>query len=196
MLRSVGLVVVALVAWGIAAPSRAEDFRCPTPGTIISYTNGSPWVFVGQDGLICLRRLFEQGDRAVMNRNLVGHLVQIAPNDRNAESLYRAMQALWPLEIGKRSVAKTLHAEPNGREYTYEHVYEVFGRERVDVIAGSFDTWVIHHWISGTGSDPFRQLTTRWYSPELATLVRARFRQIDGLPIPNLPGDWQITSSR
>ena len=86
-----------------------------------------------------------------------------------------ALEALWPLEVGKQA---SFSFERN-RARRVE--YNVAGIETVTVPAGTFDTFVIEETertIGGRGKSERKQ--TYWYSPEIGYIVKRVLSVISG----------------
>lgn len=93
----------------------------------------------------------------------------------------------FPLSIGKTWQAKLETTTTTGARLRSDLETKVVGVEKVDVPAGSFDTFKIEQagWINGVtfaGSLRMQQLT--WYAPSIGRVVKSEYKDWSGSPLP------------
>jgi hypothetical protein len=166
----------ALVA--LTSASHADDFRCPKPGTVITYNRTSSVTLTGQVGLTCEGR----SGGAVMLRMLG----IIAPDFE----LERARaEKLLPLKVGNEIEFTTKmgsshvigEATDSFSMFYMRSTVTVAREEKLVTAAGTFDTFVIEHHMLSLGHVQGAWMITYWLAPEPGFMVKEKFETRAGV---------------
>ncbi len=164
----------------ITAPSFAEDFHCPKPGTVIEFTEeGGKLTFASQDGMWCVGT----GSSGQPWKRYA----HVAGNSKFGQSLIdNHVEQIWPLQLGKQIEFKVPASTDNltggtastGIPFWYTEKYTVVRQERVTVKAGTFDAWVIEH---REDANRFIGTDTMWYAPEVGYIIKYNYHVAMGI---------------
>ena len=145
---------------GVVAGERSSGaFKAPPVGTVCQYNNFTTTI-ASVDGH---EISYDAGSRT--NMKLYGWLMT---DPRGSAKFDRsAIDSLWPLSVGKTASLKVTR-----KTGMWRITFSVVGRETVSVPAGNFETFVVQENQRGIGHR-YEKERTRWYSPELGTLVKS-----------------------
>ena len=150
----------AMPPTGVASAAGAAGtsaFRCPRPGTVIEYSNGTRLKFAGENGFRC-----GYTDQYLRDAE------KFAAFADSPKFLEAGLQGLWPLVVGKeQTVAVTLSGA-----YTTHH-FTVLRTETIATPAGRFEAFVVEQEETGTGVQWAKRLY--WYVPETGLIVKSTF---------------------
>jgi hypothetical protein len=181
MLRALSSLTAFLTLAGsvaaLAQPATVE-FRHPPVGTEIVTTNDTLRV-EDVSGFDATLRILRTGrtigvHAQVFSGPSVGNVLQY---DR------RTVEGLWPLSVGK-----TVDVNASRENQVWHVEFKVLRTERVNVPAGTFDTFVIQQRERGIGGNSYRGTTTRWYAPTLG--VPVKYEQV--IESQNNTTAWQL----
>jgi hypothetical protein len=182
-----------------AAPSFAEDFHCPKPGTVIGFNNGtstpgapsSMLTFSDQEGMVCVSRN--------ATGNVVRRLLGIAAADSSFAKNHG--ERLFPFKVGNEVdfdwTADSSHlatSVPSANEILFYHdEVKVAREERLTTNMGTFDTFVIEwHSMIRNRNINGAWLYTMWFAPELDYVVKETDETRAGFANGNK--SWDITT--
>lgn len=166
-----------------AAGSAVADagFRCPKPGTLIQYSNGTSLKFADGNGFRCA-----YVDQAYKDAE------KFAAFADDAKFLDAGLDKLWPLMPGK---VQTVSVSVSGAYLT--HRFTVLRTETLSTPAGIFATVVVEQEETGEGGQQARRLF--WYAVDSGLIVKSTFAVLrtdttmrGGTSTASLvPGDYQ-----
>jgi hypothetical protein len=182
----------------IAAPSRAEPFKCPPPGTTLKYSDGGALRHDGRDGMWCPRTTAGGKPFAAA----LGH-VAFYNRDRASGDVYekwlKAVAQLWPIEPGKSVSFRYQTAEDGSSanaftgNITLEEEVTVEAPRSITVGAGTFVVYPLVILHKGVGTTYHRSSRTYYYAPELGANVKFEFRLISG-SMGQQPKNWEVVA--
>lgn len=154
------------IAWGQTAA-----FKCPKPGTVVQYEDGSWTEWMAQEANYCRTNSKPRNDEA----RLMDWYAPMASVPVNASRSWLGQvkpQTIWPLAVGKKLSARYDGAATIG-SYTGSWIftYTVEKYERITTKAGTFDAFLITRLqdrIDGT----FKEKWSQWYALEPGITVR------------------------
>jgi len=161
--------LIALATFGGILPGRAEElaFKPPALGTRLYLTTGGYLELDSTDG-------------TVIRTVGAGYVVQpwfaacFEPGRGVEIDNLAAIDALWPLAIGKQAPFRARR-----QDQEWQETLRVVRRETVTVGAGTFDTWVIQHEDQGISND-YHSVADCYYAPELGFTVKMTRRVLAG----------------
>jgi len=149
-----------------------EAFHCPTPGAVMTFSEGSSLTFTSQEGLMCRART-EKGA-------LVSQFLGLAPSASDLEKNHG--ERLFPWRVGNQIDFMTSGTTANStgvladtiKEAYYDNTIRVIGQEKLVTPAGTFDTFVIewHRQVRGRWLGAWA--TTVWFAPELGYWIKLK----------------------
>jgi hypothetical protein len=114
------------------------------------------------------------------------------PND--GERLARTLSQLFPLEVGKRArVVVTADAERSHGSHQWAFTFEVLRRERIQVPAGTYSTFVVRITQQGMFGNSYLEERAVWLDEQNWLPVRTTRRLTRGYG-DNQAADWEATS--
>jgi len=163
--------LVALVPFAGAAAQTAE-FRCPAPGTELTYRTGgasSVTVVTGQDGNICLLKRSEADGRTQDIKSFWGLIGSV---DAAGDSYARGvdLKSLWPLKVGNTTRQTVTATGREGGTYTSDVTMKVAAYEKVTVPAGTFDAFRVEEQKAGDATPHIH-----WWAPAVGFSVKETF---------------------
>ena len=184
------------VAFGFAviasSAARADDqFHCPPPGTVLTYSDGGSMTITGQIGLICQAR---------NGRGPYDRLLGIASTGSSLAQ--NGGERLFPWRVGTEfeydhSADASAHVggspPPGASPIVYYHdTVKVVRQEKLVTAAGTFDTFVIEqHEIIKNHDIQGAFLWSVWFAPDLGYCVKQTYEVRMGLGKNTA---WEITS--
>ena len=180
-----------------AAPLRAEEHKCPTPGLSVRYSGGDVIRYESQEGLWCLRT--RNGKPATSELGHVAWYFRDRASGDEYEKWLKAVVQFWPISPGKTITFTYLGTEDGSgpgaafNRFFYAHDVTVEPPRQVTVGAGTFTVFPIVDIVRGTGGNHFRSSYTHFYAPELGTDVKFEFKLISG-SIARQPSNWEIVA--
>ena len=181
---------LALALTLLAAPAFAEDFHCPKPGTVLTFSDGGSITVTGQMGFMCQ----VQGKKGSFDR-----LLGIASTESGLFKNHG--ERLFPWRIGTEieydySADTTAHVSGStvstGSLVYYHDTVKVVRQEKLVTAAGTFDTFVIewHEDIKNRGIQG-AWLYTVWFAPDVGYAVKQTTETKFGYGSNTA---WEITS--
>jgi hypothetical protein len=110
------------------------------------------------------------------------------PNVQGNESVFAAIDRLFPLEAGKAAEAWVYNSD-----WAWQLAWKVTRREPVTTPAGTFDAWLIEHTETAIGAGYIGRAET-WYAPAIGWNVRHRSWTETQPAAPT--SQWELTSAR
>ena len=157
------MLKVLLVALLFAFPAAAQDqfqFKCPQPGTVITFSDKSVVTFTRSDGLSCFYKVADGPERGwFASAYSATNLFAVA----NRETISR----LWPAKIGDRVSFHTLNGTTGWNN-------EIIIREKtkLTIAAGTFDVLVIDVIEEGNRGNIHKSVRRFYYAPDLGFHVK------------------------
>jgi predicted aspartyl protease len=173
-------MVAAAVALVLQASSSGADeaFRCPEPGTVMTFSEGSSLTFTSQEGLLCRARTNKGG----LVSQFLGLTVPASDLEQNHG------ERLFPWRVGNQVDFMTSGTTANStgvlvdtiKEAYYDNTVKVVGQEKLATPAGSFDTFVVewHRQVRGRWLGAWA--TTVWFAPELGYWIKFKHETRQG----------------
>ena len=174
------LMLAAAAALLLQASSIGADeaFRCPEPGTVMTFSEGSSLTFTGQEGLMCRARTNKGG--------LVSQFLGLTAPAADLEKNHG--ERLFPWRVGNQVDFMTsgTTADATGdianvaKDVYYDNSVKVVGQEKLVTPAGTFDTVVIewHRQVRGRWLGAWA--TTVWFAPKLGYWIKFKFETRQG----------------
>ena len=161
-----------------SASGADEAFRCPEPGTVMIFSEGSSLTFTGQEGLMCRARTNKGG--------LVSQFLGLTAPAADLEKSHG--ERLFPWRIGNQVDFMTSGTTANAtgdianvaKDLYYDNSVKVVGQETLATPAGAFDTFVIewHRQVRGRWLGAWA--TTVWFAPKLGYWIKFKFETRQG----------------
>ena len=161
-----------------SASGADEAFRCPEPGTVMTFSEGSSLTFTGQEGLMCRARTNKGG--------LVSQFLGLTAPAADLEKSHG--ERLFPWRIGNQVDFMTSGTTANAtgdtanvaKDLYYDNSVKVVGQETLTTPAGAFDTFVIewHRQVRGRWLGAWA--TTVWFAPKLGYWIKFKFETRQG----------------
>lgn len=119
----------------------------------------------------------------------VSHALLYSRNPRvqGNETVYAAIDRLWPLAIGKTAEAWVYNAD-----WAWHLQWKVTRHQAITVPAGTFDAWAIEH-TETSMQDGYIGKSESWYAPSVGWNVR--YRNWVETPSSTPPSGWVLTSA-
>jgi hypothetical protein len=151
------MLAAAVVTSTAATAQEAIPFRCPTPGTIMAFSDNTSRTFTRQDGLTCHYRTSDNRDGSFFAGI-------VAPNHALMARFKGDIEKVWPARVGYKSDFMQLEAWG----------YQVIVREttRITVPAGTFDVVPIDLTEEGIRQNMHRSYKRYYYAPSLGYAVK------------------------
>jgi len=162
-------------AWGQTA-----TFKCPKPGTVVQYDNGTVTTYQGGGPTYC--NLFV---KQTNGENVTYHW--FAPTlmirDSSASGFESQLKpgTLWPLAVGKKLSGRYDGAgNTPGHQGSWMNDVTVDAYEKITTKAGTFDAFSV------TKKDEalynkFKSTFRQWYVPELGMVVKYSYADSNGI---------------
>jgi hypothetical protein len=165
-------------AIGRASADELPAFRCPMPGTVITFIDGGSITFADQTGMTCQARS-GKGDS-------VPQFLGLARAGSDLEKNHG--ERLFPLRVGNEidftSTGDSSHATgdivSNTTTVYYQNNVKVVRQEKLVTAAGAFDTFVIEWHQQITGKISGAWLTTIWFAPDLGYRIKGKYETRQG----------------
>ena len=173
------MTVIGLLISCEAAAQTAE-FKCPTPGTVVEFSDGQRTTWIGREGNFCrLQQKGRDGAETLRNWFAPAALLNASGSQTWADQLKPS--TLWPLAVGKK-IAGRYDGPGNTPGFTgsWQQSITVEKFERITVKAGTFDTFVVAFEQDGI-SHRFKGTFRQWYAPEPGVTVK--FEYNDSQPV-------------
>jgi hypothetical protein len=164
------LTGAALVA-ALTSTSYADDaFRCPGPGTVLTYSSGGRVTFGKQDGFTCVAT-DPRGDPVRIFLGLVGIPEFISSHGEKLYPFHVGNQIEFNRKADNRTTVGS--AVTNTTSVGFRDVIKVVRQERVTTKAGAFNAFVIERredWLLAKNSPSW--VYTYWWAAELGYAVK------------------------
>ncbi len=163
----------AALTLALTSLSFADDaFRCPTPGTVFTFSSGNAVGFDHQDGFNC-----------VIHSSSTGTTLQVFLGVSSVPELAKNhAERLFPFKVGDQiefdRTGTSSNASGGGiasnTTIYYHDVIKVLRQERLVTKAGTFDTYVIERKSNITNRGITGAWTwTFWWAPQFGYLIKA-----------------------
>ena len=142
-------------------------FRCPSPGTTVTYSDGSTVHYEGadqNDPSVCL---LTSNDEQKIRRLFNFYNLPAA----DEASIRRGFSALWPLEIGKKASFNFITTDRTGRTFLYRDTWRVERVERVMLDGEQRHVLVLTRMQEGMLGNNFSGTETYQYDPQTGVLL-------------------------
>lgn len=177
--------VLPLAVWGLCALAAGEaaaqtaEFKCPKPGTVVEYADGTVTTWQSSGPNYCLVH-----NKQPNGNEQVSHWFAptLAIRDSSAGPYASQLKpwTLWPLAIGKKFTGRFSGAgNAQGYQGTWDDTVVVEGVERVTTKAGTFDTFVLTKKEQAL-SHNYKSTATQWYAPGPGVAVKYTFTDNQG----------------
>lgn len=170
------LCLVPGAAWGQTAA-----FKCPKPGLVVQYEDGTITQALSEGQNSCRLTGKRPNEDAVVF-DWYAPLAFVSTTSTNGHSWLQQVKpsTLWPLAVGKKLSARYDGANNTGTsDGSWNFTFTVEKYERITTKAGSFDTFLITRTQEGIGR-PFKEKWSQWYAPELGYHVRYDYSNNQG----------------
>ncbi|HWK44870.1 MAG TPA: DUF3108 domain-containing protein [Stellaceae bacterium] len=147
---------------------KGAELRVPPVGTRVYLSTGGFLEYLMLDGPLVVTR-----NASNVISTYPGFFFGLNPNQVTVP-LDQAV-AIWPLSVGKKA---SLQITTDNAAFLYD--VEVLRREKVSVPAGSFDAFVVQRHEKGQGGNYHDQISTYWYAPREALVVKQEIRLVAG----------------
>ncbi|HUA53487.1 MAG TPA: hypothetical protein VMB81_15055 [Candidatus Sulfotelmatobacter sp.] len=188
----------AIVLGGIllSAVAQAEDFKCPTPGLALRYSDGGLLRYDGRDGFWCMRSRLN-GKPFASELGHVAFYYRDRASGNEFDKWLNAVAELWPIAPGKsvsfiyQDVEGGDNAGSQRNSFIYARDVSVEPPRQITVPAGTFTVYPIVDILRGTGGNYHRSSRTYYYAPDLGANVKFEYRLISGGQV-NQPKPWEV----
>lgn len=175
-------IVAAVVTSGCQAPIPAAtgtpfqpvSFRCPSAGTVVTYSGGNTANYAGtdpNDPHVCLVRVSHGHQRWLFN------LKQIPRTGE--EAIRNGLQALWPLELGRQTHFSFI-GRAGQETYQYRETWRVLRAEPMSVGTTTRNTIVISQTQEGITGNTYLGTNTYWIDVETGADLRRVVQVVRG----------------
>jgi len=142
-------------------------FRCPSPGTTVTYSDGSTVRYEGadqNDPSVCLLTSSD-----VQQIRLLFNFYRLPAADE--ASIRRGFSALWPLEIGKKASFNFIGTSRTGRTFLYRDTWQVERAERIMLDGEQRHVLVLTRMQEGMLDNNFSGTETYRYDPQTGVFL-------------------------
>lgn len=116
------------------------------------------------------------------------------PTD-DTQRLARTLSSLFPLAVGKTaSLSLTAEADRAGGSHVWAFTFEVLRRERIQVPAGSYDTFVVRISQRGQFNNVYHEESAVWLTADRYVPIRVTRRLVNGVEGPSPVRDWEAVN--
>lgn len=173
-----GAITVFLVA--TSAFGQTAQFKCPSPGTVVEFSDTSRSTWLSQEGVICKISFKDRtGDESAFN--WYGPTVALRSNQSQAFAEQIKASTLWPLSVGKKISGRFdgVGSTPGFGAGSWYDVITVDSYEKLNTKLGSVDVFVVTRTEEAI-SHKYRSTARVWYAPALGFPVKTSFSDNQG----------------
>ena len=154
--------------------AQTAEFKCPSPGTIVEFSDGQRTTWVGQEGNVCrLQQKRADGTEAATNWYAPTALLPAGASSAWATQVKPS--TLWPLSVGKKISARyDGPGQDPGFSGSWTIAITVEKYETVTTKAGTFGAFVVMFQSDQIGRS-FRTVFRQWYAPDPGVTVKFEF---------------------
>jgi hypothetical protein len=170
-MRAIPVGIAIGFLWCGTALAQSAPFKCPKPGTVVEYEDGSVTEWIVQEANYCRTNHKPRNEDARL-MNWYAPMASVPVNGSLSWLDQVKPQTIWPLSVGKKISARYDGAATVGSyQGSWTFTYTVEKYEKITTKAGTFDAFLITRLQDGIGST-FREKWSQWYAPELGISVR------------------------
>ena len=169
--RMVG-VALAIMVGSTEAIAQTAEFKCPTPGTIVEFSDGRRTTWVAQEGNTCrLQSKPPTGPEVAQIWYAPTATAGVGASSAWAQQVKPS--TLWPLTVGKRIQGRYDGAGSDaGFSGSWISTIFVEKTERIATRAGTFDTFVVVYQQEGLPPNNFKSTLRQWYAADPGVTVK------------------------
>lgn len=179
MVKLAGVVAATGVITSSNAVAQTADFKCPKPGTVITFADGTVSSLQAIGANYCRVHVRQPNGHESIDHWFAPTL-SVRNNSADAYASQLKPSRLWPLSVGKTLAGQFSGVRADsGYQGTWETKVSVDRIERISTKAGTFDSFVITRTEQAL-SHPYRSTFTNWYAPDVGTVVKFTFTDSQG----------------